>query len=163
MTEPKIKPEELREYPVVIVLPVLWGDQDSFGHVNNTIPFRWFESARIAYLEQSDLGHLMSTNGIGPILAAIGCNYRRQLHYPDTVHVGARVASIGRTSMVMAHAAYSERLGMIAADGTSTVVMFDYSANKPRRMPEELRAIFERIEGKELPAPPKKPPSNSIV
>ena len=96
------KPVELQEFPVVITVPVQWGDQDSFGHVNNTIPFRWFESARIAYLEQSDLGHLMDANGLGPILAAIGCNYRRQLHYPDTVHVGARVASIGRTSMVMA-------------------------------------------------------------
>src|SRR5688572_13970864 len=109
MTDPKSKPPELHEYPVVITLPVQWGDQDKFGHVNNTIPFRWFESARIAYLEQSDLGHLMDTNGLGPILAAIGCNYRRQLHYPDTVHVGARVNSIGRTSMVMGHAAFSEK------------------------------------------------------
>ena len=155
MSDSKAKPVELQDFPVVIALPVQWGDQDSFGHVNNTLPFRWFESARIAYLEQSDLGHLMNTSGIGPILAAIGCNYRRQLHYPDTVHVGARVASIGRTSMVMAHAGFSEQLGMIAVDGTSTVVMFDYSTNKPRRMPEELRSIFERIEGKSLAAPPK--------
>ena len=152
MTIPRAKPEELQDFPVVITLPIQWGDQDAFGHVNNVIPFRWFESARIAYLEQSGLGHLMKTNGLGPILAAIGCNYRRQLHYPDSVHVAARVASIGRTSMIMAHAAYSERLGVIAVDGTSTVVMFDYAANKPRRMPEELRAAFERVEGKSLPA-----------
>lgn len=147
------KPDALQGFPVVITLPIQWGDQDAFGHVNNTVPFRWFESARIAYLDHSGLGHLMEASGIGPILAAICCNFRRQLHYPDTVQVGARVASIGRSSMIMEHAAYSHRLSEIAADGSSTVVMFDYAANKPRRMPPELREAFEKIEGKSLSQP----------
>ena len=150
MSVASTKPDLLVEFPVVITAPVQWGDQDAFGHVNNTVHFRWFESARIAYLEQSGLGHLMKQTGLGPILASIGCNYRRQLHYPDTVFVGAKVASIGRSSMIMAHAIFSTRLGQIAADGTSTVVMFDYAANQPRRMPQELQALFEQIEGKPL-------------
>lgn len=149
MTQRK-HPEALAAYPVVKTIPIQWGDQDAFGHVNNTVPIRWFESARIEYLEQSGLGHLMDASGLGPILAAINCNYRRQLHYPDTVHIGARVARIGRTSMVMEHAVYSERLGEIAADGSSTIVMFDYAVNKPKRMPENLRAAVERVEGRTL-------------
>ena len=41
--------EELtREYPVIIELPVAWGDMDAFAHVNNTAYFKYFESARIA-------------------------------------------------------------------------------------------------------------------
>jgi acyl-CoA thioester hydrolase len=140
----------LSDYPVVITLPILWGDQDSFGHVNNTIPIRWFESARIAYMEKSGVRHVTDASGLGPILAAIDCNYRRQLHYPDTVQVGARVSSIGRTSMIMEHVVFSEKLGVLAAYGTSTVVMFDYVANKPRRISEELRAAFEKIEGRKI-------------
>ncbi len=27
-------------YPVVLTLPVLWGDQDAFEHVNNTVYLR---------------------------------------------------------------------------------------------------------------------------
>jgi acyl-CoA thioester hydrolase len=149
MTPPSPAPA-LPDYPLVIVLPVLWGDQDAFGHVNNTLPIRWFESARIAYVERSGIGHLMKANGLGPILAAISCNYRRQLHYPDSVHIGARVSRLGRSSMVMEHAVYSERLGEIAADGTSTVVMFDYAANRPRRIPDDVRDAIERVEGKGL-------------
>jgi acyl-CoA thioester hydrolase len=149
MTDRK-HPEPLRDFPVVIAIPILWGDQDAFGHVNNTVPIRWFESARIAYLEHGGLGHLMEVDGIGPILAAIQCNYRRQLHYPDTVHVGARISKLGRTSMIMEHAVFSERLGEIAAEGSSTVVMFDYAVNKPRRMPAGIRDAMERIEGHSL-------------
>src|SRR5438552_19175865 len=96
-------PELLKEYPIILTLPILWGDQDAFGHVNNTVYFRWFESGRIAYLERINMAHRTSGNEVGPILAAIGCNYRRQLTYPDTVHGGTRVARIGRTSMVIAH------------------------------------------------------------
>jgi acyl-CoA thioester hydrolase len=142
--------EALQGYPVVVAIPVLWGDQDAFGHVNNTVPIRWFESARIAYIERREMEQLMSASGLGPILAAICCNYRRQLHYPDTVHIGARVARIGRTSFVMEHAVWSERLAEIAADGTSTIVMFDYATNRPRRMPDDMRAAIEQLEGKPL-------------
>lgn len=40
----------LAGFPVVIEIPVQWGDQDAFGHVNNTVYLRWLESGRIAYM-----------------------------------------------------------------------------------------------------------------
>ena len=42
-------------YPVALEVPVAWGDVDAFGHVNNTIYFRWFESARMAHFERVGL------------------------------------------------------------------------------------------------------------
>ena len=33
------------QYPVVISQDVIWGDMDAFGHVNNTVYFRYFEDA----------------------------------------------------------------------------------------------------------------------
>ena len=36
----------LAKFPVVIEIPVAWGEMDSMGHVNN-IYFRHFESARM--------------------------------------------------------------------------------------------------------------------
>jgi acyl-CoA thioester hydrolase len=148
MTEPTTNP--LSEYPVVITLPLQWGDQDAFGHVNNTVPIRWFESARVAYLEQSVMSQMMQAGGIGPILASVTCNYRRQLHYPDRVSIGSRISKIGRSSFIMEHAVYSEKLDAIAVDGTSTVVVFDYQANRPTRVPDEIRKAFELLEGKPL-------------
>ena len=43
--------ELLALYPVTLALRVAWGDMDAFQHVNNTVYFRYFESARIAYRE----------------------------------------------------------------------------------------------------------------
>ena len=37
----------------------------------------------------------MEREKIGPILAAITCNYRRPVTYPDTVRCGARISRLG--------------------------------------------------------------------
>ncbi len=42
----------LPSYPVVVEWDVAWGDMDAYGHVNNVVYFRYFEQARIAYLER---------------------------------------------------------------------------------------------------------------
>ncbi len=36
----------LGKWPVTVELPVQWGDMDAFGHVNNAVYLRWFESRR---------------------------------------------------------------------------------------------------------------------
>jgi len=137
---------EKDNYHSIISLPILWGDQDAFGHVNNTIPIRWFESSRIAYLGHSGMEKLLEQIQLGPILAAIRCNYRRQLRYPDTVWIGAKVTRVGNSSLEMAHAVWSEQWQAVAAEGDSTIVVFDYATNRPRRVPAEVRQAIAAFE-----------------
>jgi acyl-CoA thioester hydrolase len=141
-------PAELADHPVVVTLPVQWGDQDAFGHVNGVVYFRWFESARVEYLNQSGLGHVGREQGIGPILAAIQCDYRRQLAHPDTVLVSATISEIGNSSLKMRHLIYSQHQQAIAAEAESTIVMFDYTNQRPVRVPDEIRQTIQRLEGR---------------
>ena len=32
-------------------MPIRWGDMDAFGHVNNTVYFRYMEQVRISWFE----------------------------------------------------------------------------------------------------------------
>ena len=143
-------PPQLAGQPVVFSLPVQWGDQDLFGHVNNVVYFRWYESARIEYFARGGLAELLQSHQIGPILAAISCNYRRQLRYPDTVHASASVTRFGRTSMTMKHLLYSESQQAVVAEGESTVVMFDYAAQRSTPIPADVRAQIEQLEGRKM-------------
>jgi acyl-CoA thioester hydrolase len=136
----------LTDYPVKITLPILWGDQDAFGHVNNTACIRWFESARVKYLEAIGLADMLSVERLGPILAQVSCNYRRQLKYPDEVMIGAKIVRMGNSSFTMGHAVWSEQHQAIAADGESVVVVFNYQSQRPVRVPEELRQAVELLE-----------------
>lgn len=133
------KPEALADYPAVAVLPIQWGDQDAFGHVNNAVPLRWFETSRVVLLEKSGLGYMMAGDGLGPIVASITCNYRRQVVYPDTVLVGTRVAEISAARLHLRHAVYSQAQQAVTTDGETVIVFFDYAAQRPRRVPDEVR------------------------
>ncbi len=135
------------EYPSVISLPVLWGDMDAFRHVNNTASIRWFESSRIRLIEQADLSGLMDAHGVAPILASVSCNYRRQISYPDTVHIGSRVSRLGNTSLTIEHAIVSQEQDCVASDGRSIVVCFDYGTQRPARVSDELRDALTRVQG----------------
>lgn len=144
---------ELADYPSVIAIPVQWGVQDAFGHVNNVIYFRWFESARIDYMNllDSDVFAVERTaSPIGPILASIKGDYKKQLKFPDTIHVGTKVTRLGNSSIRIDHAIYSEAHKAIATTGESVVVVFDYPANKPVRIPDSLKQAICEFEGREL-------------
>ena len=99
-------------------------------------------------MEQDGMEELMSKKGLAPILASVRCDYRRQLTYPDNVQIGARVKRMGKTSMSMDHVVFSESQQAIAAEGEAVVVVFDYKENRPRRIPQEVRAIIESIESR---------------
>ncbi len=139
----------LADFPVQVEIPVLWGNQDLFGHVNNCVHIRWFESARVAYWETGMRG-LFEGNRWGPILANVTCNYRSQVRYPDTIHVGGKITRIGRTSLTMEHAVYSEQSDSIVADGHSIVVVFNYESQRPTRITKELVAAIEATEGRRI-------------
>lgn len=143
-------PQALSDFPTAISLPVLWGDQDAFGHVNNTLSVRWFESARITYFDHPAVQEALAASKIGWILASVTCNFRRQILYPDTVTVGARVSRIGRSSIVMEHAIFSAAENAIASDGQCVVVAFDYEQQQSIHVPASLRSALGQIEGRDL-------------
>ena len=136
------------QFRVFLDWPVQWGDQDLFGHVNNVVYFRWFESARVEYLARLGLARLHGDEDQGPILAHVVCNFRRQLEFPDTVRIGTRITRIGRTSLTAEQAVWSTAKNLLlVADGPSTIVLFDYRAQKPIRIPDDTRRKIEELEG----------------
>lgn len=141
-------PQALADYQSVTRLPVQWGDMDAFGHVNNVVYIRWFESARVDLLNSTKPNSVtMAAGGIGPILASITCNYQRQLHFPDTVLVGSRWGKLGRSSVTIEHSVFSVQQQLPVANGTSVIVVFDYDTNRPVRIPDDLRAQMVRPAG----------------
>ena len=134
--------ELLTDYPIVVEVPVAWGDMDAFGHVNNVMFFRYFETARIAYLER--IGFRGET-GIGPILAATQCRFRRPLAYPDTVLVGVRVSEVGDDRFTHEYRLVSRALDDVAAEGTGVVVSYDYGDKTRCAIPADVRARMESL------------------
>lgn len=137
---------ELADCPVVVEVPVAWGEMDAFGHVNNIVYFRYFETARIAYFEKLDVREFLERDPVGPILAETACRFRAALSYPDRVSVGARVTGLSEDRFVMRYAVFSHRLGRIAAEGEGTLVCFDYRQGRKASVPEKLKTRIAELQ-----------------
>lgn len=141
----------LEGFPVVVAVPVQWGEMDYFRHVNNTAFFRYFESARIAYLERIGFREEFAEGGMGPILASTHARFRRPLTYPDAVRVGARTTEVGEDRFTMEYRLVSESQRAVAADGGGVLVSFDYAAGRKAPLPRGVREAIDRVEGKHSP------------
>jgi acyl-CoA thioester hydrolase len=138
----------LEGYPIVIDIPVAWGEMDAFQHVNNVAYFRYFKSARIRYSEKIGLHRLREQTGIGPILGSASCRYKIPLTYPDMVSVGAKITDMTEDRFTMKYVVVSHKHQKIAAEGDGVIVMYNYTEGKKTPIPDEIRAkilAFEKM------------------
>ena len=135
------------EAPFVIHLdvPVAWGEQDLFGHVNNIVYFRYFESVRMYYLER--IGALRShrEQGIGVILASTTCDFKKPVEWPQQLRIHTGTTHIGNTSFTMAYR-ITDEAGNVVAEGTSVQVTYDYNAGLKVLIPSAMRQAIEELQ-----------------
>jgi len=130
-------------FPLTISIPVLWGDMDMLGHVNNARFFRWLESGRIAYAERIGL---LATRESGPILATTTCDFLRPVVYPATVVVGVRTAKVGTTSITMEYGVWCEGAPEEpCARASSVIVIVRYATGEKLRVSDAMRAAIAEL------------------
>lgn len=124
-------------------LSVRWGDMDAYGHVNNTLFFRYLESARFAYIEDVCL-HLLPEMPM-VVLADMHCHFQAQLHYPAEIVVKSAITRLGNSSFDLhAQIWQGERL---CATSKAVMVWFDPLTNRPMRIPAEVAQAIRVYEG----------------
>ena len=127
----------------VLEMTVRWGDMDAYQHVNNTLYFRYLESARIAYFTDLKFGGRPS--GVAPVLHSATCRFRFPVTYPDTVLIASKVVELGPDRFKVYQRIVSTRHQLIAAEGHSIIAAFDYDNNRTGIFPELVyNAILER-------------------
>ncbi|UVW27342.1 thioesterase family protein [Massilia sp. H6] len=127
-----------------MTMPIRWGDMDAMGHVNNTVYFRYIETARIAWLEQ--VGALPDPSSEGPVIVSAHCSFLKQLTYPGQIEVTTWVGPPGRSSFEVSHeirlVGPGGQAGALHAEGGAKVVWVEFRAEKSKPLPDRLRALL---------------------
>ena len=119
-------------------IPIRWGDMDAMGHLNNTLYFRYMETARIDWCLSLNIMPEQSKQGI--VIVNAYCTFRQQLRYPGDVLVKMYVTDVGRSSFgTYVTMERADAPGPIWADGGAKMVWIDYTTNKSLAMPDWLR------------------------
>jgi len=136
----KLELPEKKKHVHTLQMPIRWGDMDAMAHVNNTVYFRYLETARIDWFRA--IGCAIDPQGEGALIVNAFCTFHRQLEYPGDIVVKMYVSDPGRSSFESW--ATIERVddpGRVYASGGATMVWVDFAGQKSRAMPEWLRDI----------------------
>ncbi|HYT74320.1 MAG TPA: thioesterase family protein [Vicinamibacterales bacterium] len=124
-------------------LEVRFRDCDPMGHTNNAV--------YLTYLEQTRFAHWRSLWGFGTpqlptgmpgiILARVECDYKRPSRAGDVLEVRLTVADLGRSSFRYEYQIVDAE-GQTVLTAKTVQVMYDYAAEKPVPIPDNIRALL---------------------
>jgi acyl-CoA thioester hydrolase len=120
------------------LIPIRWGDMDAYGHVNNTIYFRFMEQNRIEYLEQQ--GYKVMPVGTAPVIINASCTFLVPLTYPGIVEIRMFCGQPGRSSIPTHYEIRLQGDDTLYATGESKIVWMEVASGKSVAIPDELRA-----------------------
>lgn len=122
-----------------------WGELDAYGHVNNTVFFRWFESARIAFLDRCGMLETMQRDHVGAILHSTSCRFRRAVFFPDTVLVAGAGTAVGDDRFTMRYRVVSLAQDAVAAEGEGVIVCYDYARRTKVPLPAQVQTALVEL------------------
>jgi acyl-CoA thioester hydrolase len=127
----------LEGFPLIMRFSVPFADIDMMRHVNNVAYIRWAETLRAEYFSRVMHGDINGERGM--IQATINFTYERQLTFRERIAVGCSINRLGTKSWDFAYEVWSEEQNHRAAHGITTVVAFDFVANRTIAIPLEWR------------------------
>lgn len=125
------------------LIPLRWGDMDAYGHVNNTLYFRYMEQIRVEYLEQ--LGFKIRPEGKVPVIINASCTFLVPLNYPGLVEIKMYCGLPGRSSIPTHYEIRLQGDAMLYATGDSKIVWMEMATGKSVPIPDDLRAQLAKI------------------
>lgn len=131
---------------------IVWGDSDSFRHVNNVRYVRFLETGRIIWLTslalelggQQRVQAMLAGKGVSVILKDISVKFRRPVTYPDTLLIAHRPHDSHPTHFSCAAALWSYAQRTVVATSDSTLVWYDYDILKKCDPGETTRTILQK-------------------
>lgn len=121
-------------------IPVRWGDMDAYGHVNNTLYFRYFEEARFMWMLEKGVPLKSDTH---PVVVTIGCTFLRPIFHPEILRIDVYLSEQGRSSFMVKYKVYtSSQPDAPAAEGYSKVVWVSSTDGKSVPLPDLVRNWF---------------------
>ena len=123
---------------VSVPISLRWRDMDMLGHLNQAVYHELLEEGRAGLfrsLRETGLGFAF-------VLVRVELDYRHEIrHDHGTVDVVVRVASVGRSSVTVAHEIVLTG-GTVCAEGNSVLVAWDMAARTSRELSDDERAAL---------------------
>ena len=134
------------DWPHFVTIATRWMDNDVYGHVNNVQYYSYFDTAVNQFLIERGVLDIHHGAVVGFVVDS-GCSYFSPVAFPDTVHVGIRVAKLGNSSVKYEIGIYRNDEQAPAAVGHFVHVYVERSSNRSVPIPENVRDVLDTLAG----------------
>lgn len=121
-----------------------WDDNDVYGHMNNTVHYRLFDTAINGWLMEKGLLDFRNGEIIGLVVETT-CRYFAEAAFPDTVHAGIAVERLGTSSVTYRIGLFRNDEQAAFAEGRFTHVHVGRESRRPVALPDAWRVIMKEI------------------
>jgi acyl-CoA thioester hydrolase len=143
-TPARPKPLGREAYARFVTVTSRWGDNDSYGHINNSAYYFFFDSAINGLLVEAGLLDPATSDVIG-LAASNACDYFSSLAFPDLVEIGVAVEAIGSSSVRYRVGAFKAGAALAAAQGHFVHVYVRRVDQRPVPIPSAHRFHMDRL------------------
>lgn len=125
---------------------VRFSEVDPFNHLNNTVPFVYFEDARIQLFKE--LGFMQKWSRPDsqtiPVVADLQCNYLKQVLFDDALNVYVKIANIGTTSIDLHYMATNAKEEPVLV-GRGRIVHISKTLGKPEPWTDSMLDALHKM------------------
>lgn len=120
-------------------------ETDQMGIIHHSNYFRWFEEARVDFLEQMGYGyHRLEEEGIISPVLEISCRYKGMIRFNDRVEVRLKLTEAGPYKFSISYEIVDCKNGEIRATGKSLHCYLDRSG-QPISIKKVNREFYETL------------------
>lgn len=123
---------------------VRFSETDMFGHLNNTVPFTYFEEARIEFFKSKGFMQewVKPSNDKIPVVADLQCDFLQQVFFDEEINIYVKAASIGNSSVDL-HYMGKKSDGQICFTGRGTMVQISRKTGKGVPWTEDMKELLQ--------------------
>ncbi len=107
--------------------------------------FKYIQSVRVNYWEQSTLMGMYENDGIIPTLLSTQCRHIKPMYYPGNVKVKSSITYIKNSGFGLRHMLYNDQNECVA-DAQDVMVLLDEKTQEKVTVPQDIRAHIISIE-----------------
>lgn len=120
---------------------IRFADMDILRHVNNVALAEYFEASRTAFVyDVIALAGVDQSNEF--VLARVVIDFHRELHYPGSVDVGARLTRVGNKSMTTGYGIFQGETCYAISEAVN--VFYDLATRRTMAPAPSVRALLEK-------------------
>lgn len=119
-------------------------ETDQMGIVHHSNYIRWFEEARVDFMEQVGYGYdRIEESGISFAVLSAQCEYKSMVHFGEWVEITMEIESLTNSRMTIAYRVADAANGTLRCTGKTGHCFYHNTLHKPVALTKYAAPVYE--------------------